>query len=192
MYLGAKVITIHHNCEIEYNRDNCEHGLGKLYHYWTQKYEGEAVQKSDLNLVLTSQDESLLHLFYDKENKKKIVVLGCFEYKIESYKVYNRTRKLQKFIITGNLSARQTEESLLFWLEKYYPILKNVIPNSMLTIAGKSPSKELEKVCNSLNVELIASPVSMMPILADADVYLCPTSLGGGLKLRIMDGLKNS
>ena len=35
------------------------------------------------------------------------------------------------------------------------------------------------------------TPNDMLPILQEANYYICPTSLGGGLKLRIMDGLKN-
>ena len=95
-----------------------------------------------------------------------------------------------RFVITGNLSAMQTEVSLLEWLKVFYPILKEVYPNASLTIAGKNPSSVLQDQCSKLHITLIPSPKSMEAILQNADYYICPTNLGGGLKLRIMDGLK--
>ena len=95
-----------------------------------------------------------------------------------------------RFVITGNLSAMQTEHSLLKWLKDYYPILKDCFPSSSLTIAGKNPSQAIQKQCSNLGIRLISSPESMDDVLQDADFYICPTEWGGGLKLRVMDGLR--
>ena len=40
------------------------------------------------------------------------------------------------------------------------------------------------------NVELIPNPEDMNKVIGSGDIYICPTRVGGGLKLRIMDGLK--
>jgi glycosyltransferase involved in cell wall biosynthesis len=40
------------------------------------------------------------------------------------------------------------------------------------------------------DIKVIPSPDSMLPILAKAKYYICATSLGGGIKLRVMDGLQ--
>lgn len=191
---GAKVITIHHNCELEYVRDNSSSLLKNLNLYWTRKYEGEALRKSDINLVLTPEDRELLINHYAKGTSPKVEVIGTFESKpeddseYESSEVYSENR--ERFVITGNLSAQQTEKSLLPWLDTYYPILKDEIPDAQLVIAGKNPYESITKKCRALGIVLIPSPKEMAPILLDADCYICPTALGGGLKLRIMDGLK--
>lgn len=192
---GAKVVTIHHNCELEYNRDNCIGVLRPFVMFWTRKYECEAIQKSDLSLTLTKQDKKLLADIYNNSITNNIEVIGVFEYKRRKDYINNVNKGYHgrdiKFIITGTLNSVQTENSLLPWLRTYYPILKDVIPNSNLLIAGKSPSTKIQEACKLLNIELVPSPQSMQPFLDEADVYICPTALGGGLKLRIMDGLKN-
>ena len=191
---NAKVITIHHNYEYEYNRDNLYGLMKHITLFWIKRIEGYSIRNSDLNLVLTKEDKKLLEDNYLNSNEQNnITLIGCFEYKknkaVQQIKKTETNR--QQFIITGNLGAVQTNESLKEWLNKYYPILKELLPNSTLVIAGKSPTNETKQFCNKNGIILYDTPKDMLPILQEANYYICPTSLGGGLKLRIMDGLKN-
>lgn len=188
--IHAKVITIHHNYEFEYIRDSSPNKfIRAIQLYWTKKYEGQSVIKSDLNLTLTKQDKELLKKNYHAKNAE-IQVIGCFEYKNKNY-IYKHYSQPNTFIITGNLSAKQTENSLIPWLHTYLPLLAKSIPDYKLTIAGKNPSNEIKELCFKLNIKLIDTPPSMDLILEESQFYICPTSLGGGIKLRIMDGLSH-
>ena len=187
---GSKVIVIHHNFEYEYVRDNSTGILKALQLFWTKRYERDATLKSDLNLTLTKQDADLLCKAFNG-NKNSFKLLGTFEFVPYVAKmIKNDGDSKNRFVITGNLSAMQTEHSLLKWLKDYYPILKDCFPSSSLTIAGKTPSQAIQKQCSNLGIRLISSPESMDDVLQDADFYICPTELGGGLKLRVMDGLR--
>lgn len=195
---GAKVITIHHNYEYEYNRDNTSGLIKALLLYWTRIYERQALCESDLNFVLTPQDKTLLTKNYNQPNKNiPIEVLGTFEYHDEKMPSLSPSLSIAsnypRFVITGNLSAPQTLNSILPWLDEYYPILKQEFPNSQLTIAGKKPAQKLILKCKTLGIAIVPSPSSaeMESIIRNNDIYICPTALGGGLKLRIMDGLKH-
>lgn len=193
---GAKVITIHHNCELEYNRDNSSSLLKPILLYWTKKYESEAVKKSDLSFVLTPEDKTLLIEKYSLDDfvYEKIQILGVFEYELcnlPEIKGDSAPHSINNFIITGNLGAIQSNNSLIKWINEYYHSLKLNFPNANLTIAGKNPSEDLKQLCKKLNIELFSSPISMTPFLEKADCYICPIALGGGLKLRLMDGLKH-
>lgn len=185
----TKVITIHHNYEYEYKRDSSNKLLKPINLYWVKKYEKESLQKSDLNLTLTRQDKLLFQENYHLSGDN-IKVLGCFEYKDKNYDYINDS-KPYSFVITGNLSAKQTEDSLIPWLKEYYPILQNTLLSHQLTIAGKKPGTEIKSLCKHLNIELIDTPPNMDVILNHARYYICPTALGGGIKLRIMDGLSH-
>lgn len=192
---GSKVITIHHNCELEYVRDNSSRLLYYPSMRITRKGECEAVRLSDLNLALTPEDVRLLKSHYLTDGKEsKFFVLGTFESTatIDSKTTDNlKNNEIRNFIITGNLSNKQSIDSLLPWLKEYYPILLEKFPDSTLTIAGKNPSSEIVNICKSLGIKLIPNPKNMDSIIQQADCYICPTSLGGGIKLRIMDGLRN-
>lgn len=189
---GAKVITIHHNYEYEYDKDNNKGILKALQLFWDKRYEKEAVQKSDLNITLTTQDTYKLAQTFNDNDISKFEKLGCFEYTQSNVNIFNHDSTICKhrFVITGNLSAVQTELSLIKWLDVYYPILKDIDTEASLIIAGKSPSTKLKSKCKELGIKIIPSPENMSVILKNSDYYICPTELGGGLKLRIMDGLK--
>lgn len=185
---GIKIITIHHNFQYEYYRDNTSGILREPILFWTKRYERESVHKSDLNLTLTQSDLNLLLEHYGGD-KKFFDILGTFEYERRSHEVFPDVVE-PHFLITGNLKAAQSENSLLPWIDDYYPILKKVFPDATLTLAGRSPSVRLIEKAKQHGIEIISSPESMLPILAQAKYYICATSLGGGLKLRVMDGLK--
>lgn len=188
---NCKVITIHHNCESEYIKDNMSGLLKHILLFWIKKYEKESILKSDLNFTLTEYDKNKFNTIYDNNKIVKIENSGCFEYREYDFTpTENTSNSNNNFLITGNLSAKQTVDSLSTWIDNYYPILKKVYPNCKLTIAGKNPSNSLIKKCQSLDITIISSPQSMESLLLKANFYICPISKGGGIKLRVMDGLK--
>lgn len=188
---GSKIAVIHHNYQYEYFRDNTSLLLKYPTLFWCRRYEDEAVRKADVNLTLTRQDIKLLSEKYNHGNDSNFRLLGTFEYRQEPAKKWNDTLVSgHRFVITGNLAAIQTKRSLMPWIRNYYPILKEVIPDATLTVAGKDPDYELTEICRQNGINLIPSPISMDTILANADYYICPICLGGGIKLRVMDGLR--
>lgn len=186
---GMRVITIHHNYEMEYLSGDAPFYTKPFDLFWTKKQEGEAVNNSDLNLTLTTQDAELLRINYNSSSSME--VLGVFDYlPRENPELQNKQRGKQ-FVITGGLGSKQNEDSLIPWLTIYFPILKKYVADAQLVLAGRSPSERLIKVAHDMGAEVIPSPEDMKPILESGDYYICPTDRGGGLKLRIMDGLKS-
>lgn len=97
---------------------------------------------------------------------------------------------MSRYIITGNLGIPQNVSSTVSWLREYGPVLRRCDPEMSLTLAGKNPDKTLLKEAAEFGAKVIASPPDMSVILKEADVYICPSDNGSGIKLRIMDGLK--
>jgi glycosyltransferase involved in cell wall biosynthesis len=194
--LGVKTITIHHNYEMEYYRGTKPSILWRAaFMHFMEKAERTAVQRSDLNLTLTDEDISLLQKHYDPHKTKKIVRLGSFESTTNSISADENQNKSSDnklcFAITGTLGTYQTEVSVIPFLENEYPELLKILPGSKLIVAGRNPSDKMIIACSIFpSIELIANPENMQEIIAQADVYICPTCVGGGLKLRVMDGLK--
>ncbi len=184
---GTKVVTIHHNYQYEYYRDNSSGLLRIPWLFWSKRCEAEAFRGSDRNLTLTEADKQLLISHYGT-GREAVDVLGVFEYERKEHPVGPNVTA-PRFAITGNLSSKQTEDTLLPWMDDYYPVLKEIFPEAELTFAGKNPSGVLLRKAGEKGITVVPNPKSMDPILADAKYYICPTSLGGGLKLRVMDGL---
>lgn len=189
---GCKTIVIHHNYQYEYFRDNTK-GLLKIpVLFWCRKYESQAIQYADINLTLTKQDTTLLKDAYG--NKGCFEKIGVFEYKRSvgvTYESDNKKDSIPTFVITGSLGSFQNHNPIMRWLSDYYPYMLKIVPNHNLIIAGRNPLAELIQYTKQYhNITIMPNPVSMDEIMKSADYYICPTDIGGGLKLRIMDGLK--
>lgn len=187
---GLKVVTIHHNFQLEYARDDMRPPRKYLTLFWTRKFEKKAVLLSDLNLTLTKTDAESLQKYYS--GKKKYAVLGAFEFdKHELNDIAEKVTNNSRFVITGQLSSVQTENSLIPWIREYSHAIKEKFPESSLIITGRNPSDRLKTICNEYGIDLIPSPKDIEAIVRGCNYYLCPTSLGSGIKLRVMDGLHN-
>ena len=186
---GARTVVIHDNYEKEYTRDNTPFLLRPLYLPAVIRTEGNAVREADLNLALTPDDAHLLESRYGTGKKGRIERWGSFEYKpAEKWSPYTVSEPI--FAITGNLGAMQTLSSLIPWLSDYYPILKSMVPDARLVVAGKNPSTELKDILSDIGAELIDTPADMNDVLRRVKYYVCPVDCGGGIKLRVMDGLR--
>ena len=187
---GCRVITIHHNYQCEYVRDNYRFPIRFPMLFWTRICEREAVRTSDLNLTLTDADRHSLTQAYDSEGKAVIRVISVFENCQEEPVPVRTLPEVPVFVATGDLSMRQTVEPFLEWMREDFPILREILPDATVIIAGKSPADSLVRACEANGIELVASPVNMGAVLRRGRYYLCPSSKGSGLKLRILDGLK--
>lgn len=188
------IITIHHNVETNYYRDN----KPPIYLRYAiiptiEKAEKVALFESNLNLTVTEEDR---RYFIEKMNgnPNNIYCLSTSESYIDKPRAikekaidYNNI----KFIITGSLCFPQSIISIKNFISYYFPILENEIPDSRLIIAGRNPAKKLFHLIKNKNkISLIPNPTDIFQLIDESDIYICPTELGSGIKLRIMDGLK--
>ena len=182
---GARIIVVHDNFEQEYTRDNTSFLMRPMLLPAVIRTEREAVRSADLNLVLTPDDARLFKSVYGGH----IALWGAFEYGPSMSRVSAAVRE-PVFAITGNLGARQTVSSLMPWLSGYYPILKEMVPDARLLVAGKEASEALKRRLSEVGAEFVDTPADMSATLAQARFYICPVDCGGGVKLRVMDGLR--
>ncbi len=187
--LGIPVATIHHNMETEFFVDNTPNPF--IRHLFTGRIrsaERNAYRLSDFNLFLTKRDEERFNEYYGKSQGKSFCI-GVFEFKdIPRLPLKESVNDPLIVAITGSLCTVQGIDGVMFFLKELLPCL----PKEMrVIISGRSPAKEIYEACKYCdNVEIIPNPSDMERVISKADIYLCPTRLGGGLKLRIMDGLR--
>lgn len=186
---GARIVVVHDNCEKAYTRDNTSFWLRPLLLPAAVRTESEAVREADLNLVLTPDDARVLESSYGAGKKGRIELWGAFEYKLAAEWSPSSVSE-PVFVITGNLGAMQTVTSMIRWLSDCYPVLKSMIPDARLIVAGKNPTTELKSVLTLVGAELVDTPADMTDVLRQARYYVCPIDCGGGIKLRVMDGLR--
>ena len=192
--LNIKKITIHHNQEVEYCMDN-----KTLYTFWgkfpyiVKREEKNAYIFSDYNLFLTQQDKDAFAKIYGYSMAINGMI-GTFDYKnapivtpeVDKIKQYD-------FVASGSLIQYQTVHGIMDFYNNYYAIAKEQIPELKILLTGRSPQQvilDLQKEKPGV-IEVVSNPVDIHKEVSRGKIYLCPTDIGGGLKLRAMDGLKN-
>ena len=185
---GIKVITIHHNYEPEFFRANTTNKIVRgLFLRHVIKSERLAYTLSDFNLFLTSAGMEKFKNIYG-HCKGKCELIGAFEFDEEEKVVVRKKNDNIKIAITGSLDNEQGVDGVRYFINDLYSVVDKTVK---VIIAGKNPTDEVVELCNRYhNIELIPNPESIDDIITDSDIYLCPTRLGGGIKLRVMDGLR--
>lgn len=190
--LGIKTVVIYHNYELEYHRDN--HSLESLKgHYFgmIKKLEGLSYREGNLNIFLTQQDQLLFRNAYGMEKGKSYVV-GAFDFKDKEVENLSAITKDFDISVSGSLANYQTTVGVMDFHDRYLSIAKRIIPNLKVLLTGRNPSQHIKELQKSGNVvfSIIANPDDILSVVQKGRIYLCPTCIGGGLKLRVMDGLK--
>jgi hypothetical protein len=189
---GIKIITIHHNFEVDYFNS-----LKKNLRWWSIRLTGEikkteynAYKKSDINLFISKNDMLKMRNMYGFANHNSVI--GCFE----SRPVKSETGIFKFFdineisiVVSGSLVDDQTQDAVKYFLKDILPTIQM---NTHIIITGRDPNKEIIDLCSkNPSITLVANPKNIDEIIQKADIYVSTTRLGSGLKLRIMDGMRN-
>ena len=188
---GAKIITIHHNVEVDYLKDNEPSWLYRIpFDYYVKKGERDALELSDLNLTLTNYDAEKFQSWYPNQEMHLRTISICgyrpSEERHFDIKPFNNT-----YIISGSLCFNQSVMPILDFVEQYFPIMKELSSDCKLIITGRNPKEKLKRACDNYpNIELIPNPDDIDAVIKRASVYISPIYAGSGIKLRVMDGLR--
>lgn len=188
---GVKTIVINHNYQVEYSRDNTKSWLKRqLILPVVEQCERVSYLNCDYNIFLTEEDKAKFKEVYGASTTKDFVG-GCFlrkgdEIKSDCLRPFNNDRL--KIVISGTMGNVQNLDGLTYFLDELYPLM----PDGMdVVLTGKNPPQSLiKRVEDYPNITIIPNPKDILSIIEQCDIFLCPTRLGGGMKLRVMDGFR--
>ena len=189
---GIATAVINHNCEQEYWRDNTA-GLQRMALLpVVRRNERRSYRECDLNIFLTAEDRQTFRRLYG-EPRGLTVVGGCFlprgarmSAPAERQSAATDGRRLTA-VISGTIGNVQNMDGINIFLDELYPVLP---PNIDVIITGQRPPEGFaERLKKYARVTLVPDPDDILDVVRCADIFVCPTRLGGGMKLRIIDGL---
>lgn len=187
---GIKTIVLNHNCEQEYFRDNNSRMKNLLLLPVVRRNERHSYKECDYNIFLTEEDKTMFKKLYGSSETTSIVG-GCFLRKGEKINVEDGRpfdKENPKIVISGTMGNVQNLDGINYFLDELY---RFVPENMSIVLTGRNPSVELkEKGAQYNNIRIIENPENILDIVGQCDIFVCPTRLGGGMKLRIIDGLR--
>ncbi len=190
---GVATAVVHHNCEVDYFRDNTPSFVRRaLLLPVVRRNERRAYREVSHNLFLTEEDKAQFQALYG-DTQARNHVTGCFYHKGEDPRTWPLGPELRadrpRLVISGTIGNVQNMDGLNHFFDELYPRLPS---DCEVVVAGKNPPRDFaERLSRLPNAKLMANPDDMAAIVRQCDVFLCPTRLGGGLKLRVMDGFRS-
>ena len=157
------------------------------------RIERNAFLKSDLNCYITAEDKRLFHKYYG-DCRGREYILGVFEPSSVSLLPMRGEGDsvVRHIIVSGSMNSTQTITGIMDFKERYYSILEENYKDWNVIFAGRNPGEEIVGFCDehSDRLSLIPNPPVMDEVIDRGSIFLCPTNVGGGLKLRLMDALR--
>ena len=189
---GVRTVVINHNCEVEYFRDNMSVLKGLALLPAVRNNERRSYLECDINIFLTEEDRDTFARMYGK-SRTRAVIGGCFlprdeEISAQAERQSEATgRHRLTAVISGTIGNVQNMDGINFFLDELYPVLPTDID---VVITGQRPPEGFAKRLKAYaRVTLVPDPDDILDVVRRADIFVCPTRLGGGMKLRIIDGL---
>lgn len=191
--LNVKTVVIFANYEVEYHKDNKT--IESLYGHFLAgiKYvERISYKYANLCLFHSNQDVELFKKAYG-ETKGICQVLGAYNIKASEKNVdlYGVNKDVD-LAISGSLVNYQTTVGIEDFHYNYLDVAKSVIPDLKVLLTGRNPSKGVQDIVNN-NPDIytiVPNPQNIFPVVQRGKIYVCPTCIGGGMKIRAMDGLR--
>ena len=191
---GIKVCVIHHNYEVEFQMDNRSMPTFKgHFPYFVRRNERNAYRNADLNLFLTNSDLETFKRVYGDISKGNNTVIGIFEDVDRSFDdIKGKRLDAHKLVICGSLNSVQTLRGIEHFSANCFPLLHSYYKDDFsLLITGRNPNDYICRLADSdERIRLVPNPDNMSETIIDRGIFICPTNVGGGIKLRVMDGLK--
>ncbi len=190
---GVRSAVLHQNFERDYHRDNrTALSFQGRFTGLVARLERNAYLQADVNLFLSAADRARFEVAYGPCPGRN-VVLGVFEPEPLPLPPPSRGSVPPSLVLTGTLNSPQTVDGIRDFIHTAYPLLRSRFPQIQVILAGRSPAPLVARFAEAEReaVSLFPDPPDMAPILARASLYCCPIHSGGGVKLRVMDGLRH-
>lgn len=187
--MHIRVIVLHHNFEPEYRMDSRSiltlRGMtDRFVRYWEKK----GYLQADVNLFLTQQDKQRFEEEYGTRPDNH--VSGVFEPTYQRQAI-DSVPPTDSAVITCALGDIQNQAPLLRFADTYMPVFRELLPGWHIELMGRNPSQTICFMAEkNPYIHLTANPKDLRELASRSKIYLCPMDAGGGLKLRIMDGLR--
>ncbi len=183
----------HHNIESHMMRRRAARepnplakGYMALEAWKLRRFEVAMCSGFDLNLTCSRLDSTrLLH-----EVPKAVVDEIPNGVDLAFFQPLDLPEEEQSLIWVGGMGWYPNRRAMLYFSREVWPTLKREVPSVRMTIVGKAPPGELVRLgLRDPSLRVTGFIPDIRPLLAQAQVYICPIRDGGGTRLKVLDAL---
>jgi polysaccharide biosynthesis protein PslH len=158
-----------------------------------QRYEIETCAEFDHVVTVTQVDRDVIcHLLAEKGVDQHQVSFSTIPICVDTQEVKTIRPKAESCNVfhLGTMIYLPNITGILWFVHEVWPRILAKVPHMTLTIAGKNPPPEIQKLSNSNHHEGIRITGYLpdpKPYLEEAGVFIVPLLAGGGMRVKIID-----
>lgn len=155
--------------------------------YWTTiRMERKYARAADHILTVSEGDREHFGKF---TNLDKITAIPT-GVDVDYFQPRPGAEEANTIVFTGSMDWRPNEDGIIFFAQKILPRIRQMIPEVVLWVVGRSPSPAIKKLGESdANVRVTGVVEDIRPYVARGAVYVVPLRVGGGTRIKIFEAM---
>ena len=98
-----------------------------------------------------------------------------------------RTPEANTLLFTGSLDFRPNIDALRWFVQQVLPLIQHHMPQARLKVVGRSPTAAVTQLAHPGRVEIIGGVPDVRPYFAQAQAFVLPMRIGGGVRLKLLE-----
>ena len=115
-------------------------------------------------------------------------IVGANAVDVEFFGPSPQPVKPNALIMTGLMHYRPNIDGAVYFVQEIFPRILAVRPDTVFYIVGAGATDELKRLENA-NVVVTGTVPDVRPYAHDASVFVVPLRMGGGTRLKVLEGL---
>jgi sugar transferase (PEP-CTERM/EpsH1 system associated) len=194
--LPCPAILFTHNVEAEIWRRHAENTTNPvarllLRQQWgrMRAFERGALARFDLVLAVSDVDRQTFARLYPDALKTPAHVVQTGVDTNYFAPVTERPPRRSHLVFTGSMDWLPNEDGMQYFVREILPRIRQVEPETTLSIIGRSPTPAVKRLADVAGVEVTGRVDDVRPHIADGSIYVVPLRIGGGTRLKIFEAM---
>jgi glycosyltransferase involved in cell wall biosynthesis len=187
----AVLVVDEHNIEYEllYRMYKTERSAVRRFYNWLEfmKFKREEIStwRGVSGCVMTSGREQEIVKTLAPSTP---TIVGAHAVDVEFFSPSAQPVKPDALVVAGLLRYRPNIDGAVYFVQEIFPRILAVRPDTVFYIVGAGATDELKRLENA-NVVVTGTVPDVRPYAHDASVFVVPLRMGGGTRLKVLEGL---
>ena len=188
----AAVVIDEHNIEHDLVRRVAQLERSKLRRAYLQlecrkvhREEVAAWRRADGIVLTSSNDEQKLR--DEVPSARTRVVPNAVD--LEYFSPAAATVDTDSIVFVGAINYRPNSDAVVYLAERILPLVRRARPRATLTVVGPGAPAEVRRLAGDGAVRIVGGVPDVRPYVAAASVLTAPLRMGGGTRLKVLEGL---
>ena len=152
------------------------------------RYEVETCRKFERVVWVTEQDRAAIASLANGHGKFLDDPVIPISVDPQATKPVVRDSRARRVTFLGGMHWPPNAEGISWFTREVWPLVQQVVPDSVLTAIGKNPPASLTQANGHLgNVDVPGYVSDITPYLSETAAFIVPLHAGGGMRVKILD-----